>query len=55
MNPSFGVCPRNFLLFGLNWRRPSAGGTIGRWKGVVWLAAAAAYTALMLFQELGCF
>ena len=52
--PVMAVLSMSILLFGLNWRRPSVGGTIGRWKGVVWLAAAAAYTALMLFQELGC-
>ena len=49
--PVLAAASLSILVFGLNWRRPSAPGRIGRVPAVAWILAFAAYTALMFAQE----
>ena len=38
-------------IFGLNLKKPSAAGKIGRFAGLVWILTYAAYCAILLAQE----
>ena len=51
--PFVAALSLTIMIFGVSWRRPLERGRIGRLKGALWLAAFAAYTALMLVQESG--
>jgi adenylosuccinate lyase len=49
--PLMALLSFSITLFGINFRRPSADGAIGRSKGLLWLAVYVAYTVVMYFQE----
>jgi cation:H+ antiporter len=49
--PLMALLSFSITLFGINFRRPSADGAIGRGKGLLWLAVYVVYTAVMYFQE----
>jgi hypothetical protein len=38
-------------LFGINFKKWSQPGQIGRWKGVLWVIAFAVYLGVMIYQE----
>lgn len=39
-------------IFGVNYRKPTAGGRISRWEGAVWLLAFLVYAILLVMQEI---
>ena len=50
--PTLVLLSLSIGIFGINfkeWRQP---GRIGRWKGLLWIMAFAAYLGVMLWQEL---
>ena len=51
--PTMVAASLSIIVFGANWRRPCEAGSIGRWKGALWLLAFIAYLAMMIVQEGG--
>jgi cation:H+ antiporter len=41
----------SIMIFGINWRRPRAAGSVNRIEGALWILLFVAYTALMIIQE----
>ena len=41
----------SIMIFGINWRRPRAAGSVNRIEGALWILSFVAYTALMIIQE----
>lgn len=41
----------SIMIFGINWRRPRAAGSVNRIEGALWILLFVVYTALMIIQE----
>ena len=50
--PFMAALSFSILVFGRNWRRRGEDGAIGRRQAAAWLLSFAAYTVIMLYQEL---
>ena len=51
--PMTAVLSLSILVFGANWRRPRAPGSIGRKAAAAWLVASLGYAVVMFLQETG--